>query len=147
MAPRVKRQRRADATAIEVEQQTTAIRELEALAATANETLFVLDRGGSRTSREKILHKTTNPTPNASSHTEKKLLQRALNVIKDNGGKLEVQPRASVVDLWTEEEDRGGSQLKGVKLRHQVIAPGKARSGQSYHPDSEAHQAMVAEVG
>jgi hypothetical protein len=160
----VKRQRRVEATASEVENQVASLRELDALAARSDGDLFLVDRGGSKAAKSKVAAARSGDSSSAlRSTTERKLIQRIINN-STTSDSTQLQKRLALSDLWGDDEEGGasnaipagmnsGKRENNVKVSRTFVKRGapvvsavKARGGQSYNPEPADHQAILAEV-
>jgi hypothetical protein len=142
----VKRQRRVEATAAEVENQVASLRELDALAERSDGDLFLVDRGGSKTAKTKVAA-VSGGSSSLRSATEKKLVQKIINN-KNNVDATQNENKLALSDLWDDNEQEEIVKVSRplVKRAAPVVSAVRARAGQSYHPEPSHHQAILAEV-
>jgi hypothetical protein len=132
-----KRQRRENVAAEEFGLLAEKVREQDALATAADESLFTLDRQGSKTARRKANQEALAVAKSGTiSATERKLLRK----IADRADKRASPAAAGSIDLWAEETAVPGGG-RGVKAKQLVV-----RGGQSYNPSAKDHQDLLAEV-
>lgn len=138
-------QKRVKKVAKEYEETIVDVSNAEATSAQADESLFTLDRTGSKSAKRKIAQEIL-PQHNKEfvSQTEKKLIQRAL-VPKPKPYVKYITKIGSdeVRDLWGDarsevvDEDDAGQRKKKVRV---------ALPGQSYNPTARDHQDAIAEA-
>lgn len=138
----LKVQKRVKKTASEYEDSVAQLSAADASSLKADDSLFTLDRTGSKSAKRKIAQVLV-PQQKGEfvSVTEKKLIERALNPKKPIYGKYVAKIGSDEArDLWgdAEADIRVSDDYKPIrKLR-------TAHPGQSYNPSSDDHQDAVA---
>lgn len=135
-------QKRVKKTASEYEESVARLSTLEASTLDADESLFTLDRTGSKSAKRKIAQVLAPQVKgDFVSVTEKKLIERALTTKKPVYGKFVTKIGSDEVrDLWNDVQvDTSISEESKQTRKLRTAHP-----GQSYNPSSSDHQNAVA---
>ena len=152
---RKKRERRIAETYAEIEEALSERVEAAALASRDSDTLFVVDRTGSKNARRKIAKKEASDARAYSvSKVDDKLIKKKITAKKREETAVSAKT-TGVFDLWNDDvlskttanivqevtQQRATMPAKSRTLRRKVAGPGF-----SYNPDHNDHQDLLAEA-
>lgn len=137
-------QKRVKKVAKEFEETVVNASNSEVVSAQPDESLFTLDRTGSKSAKRKVAQEILpQHKKEYVSQTEKKLIQRALVPKPTPYGKYVTKiGNDQVRDLWGDAaEEASDSEVLPLKKKVRVALP-----GQSYNPAARDHQDAIAEA-